>query len=1227
MEVFMTNIVYGTSPHKLKLELASILHAPPFHILPAPPINFEVYLFPRTKRSSQWQSGALTLPSAEVGNLFLQLYGGPQPQRFLTLGTIRVRFQLSRREPRRDVLERIRRQPFEDPRISQAREREAEELQSLEAQVCTIQFGWECRDKVYSIEWEKSCAAVLHFVEERREFRVKVRGVGLENTRIIAIRASQIAWVSAAVHPPSGIPTIFFSLSNPPAFETEQALSDFTNILAAVLERSSTPCRRRWSAFDESHEPVAPYTSLALRLECRSLGDLDTFRKLARAAQVRPDNFAYHIDRRGLFAQNVRDEYALWAARQPWTVAFQVEALLRSWLLDFREALRLCQPIEKLTRQKGREYTAALLRDFAAYAKALYWYGEDRARSEEGRTLPAEASLEDPVALFNRVRAKFVYKPMPTALETADATAPFHCLRVTVTPTTMILEGPFPERSNRVMRTYFRSQDCFLRVSFQDEDRLQLRFDREVDSRDFVSRRVKRILLDGLTMAGAHFDFLAYSQSALKEHAVWFVKPFKHVGSDGYTRIVDAATIIDSLGTFRNLPFDPKLIYCPARYAARISQAFTATDASIAVDVGQIIAGRDITSASGTYIFTDGVGTISPQLAKEIWRALQEKRGRGRRDRTYPRAYQVRFQGSKGMLSVDHTLSGRSILLRPSMIKFESPSSLTIEIARAFDKPGDYYLNRPLIMLLEGLGVPYEIFQSLQDDAVRDVQDSVNSLERSARLLEGHGLGASFRLTSAMLGLHKLGVGPLHGDRFWEQLMDFSINHVLRELKHHARIPVPDSWTLVGVADVHGYLKEGEIFACVDSPNHTGLIYLEGRTLVSRSPIIHPGDVQIVHAIGRPPPGSPFEHESLRNTVVFSIKGELLAVSFARPLPSCLGGGDLDGDVYNVTTVPELLPPLTYHAASYEPAPKKFVDHESTMADVADFVAEYITSDTLGIIARTWLIIADQSTQSIFDPDCIKLAALHSLAVDYPKSGNPVPTTDIPRLHLKSRPDWNAPETFTGRSDSYYESVRAIGKLYRSIDLPALRQVDRVARKQSRHMRGEEESVAAVLAQFRSDEPNEDHEDDDVYIAVRDRTGEFIDTSDYDDVTVTGIWELYNTYVSRLRAICADHTLSTSRSAMLTEEEAIVGTIVAKCSQRRKRKDLMSQMREQTAMLVNDVRDELEGEEDMPIKDSLRRAWIAFRLASMEEEYFGSRSFGWVAMGAIFDTIKEIEDD
>jgi RNA-dependent RNA polymerase len=58
-------------------------------------------------------------------------------------------------------------------------------------------------------------------------------------------------------------------------------------------------------------------------------------------------------------------------------------------------------------------------------------------------------------------------------------------------------------------------------------------------------------------------------------------------------------------------------------------------------------------------------------------------------------------------------------------------------------------------------------------------------------------------------------------------------------------------------------------------------------------------------------------------------------------------------------------------------------------------------SQVLGLVAINWLIIADQSNESVFDKDCMTLAQLHSDAVDYPKSSTPVPLDKIPRLKFK----------------------------------------------------------------------------------------------------------------------------------------------------------------------------------------------------------------------------------
>ena len=65
-------------------------------------------------------------------------------------------------------------------------------------------------------------------------------------------------------------------------------------------------------------------------------------------------------------------------------------------------------------------------------------------------------------------------------------------------------------------------------------------------------------------------------------------------------------------------------------------------------------------------------------------------------------------------------------------------------------------------------------------------------------------------------------------------------------------------------------------------------------------------------------------------------------------MASCLGGGDLDGDLYNLLpldTMPGFRPRSVNEPASYDPAPKRLLDRPSNMRDVADFVVEFISSD------------------------------------------------------------------------------------------------------------------------------------------------------------------------------------------------------------------------------------------------------------------------------------------
>ena len=149
---------------------------------------------------------------------------------------------------------------------------------------------------------------------------------------------------------------------------------------------------------------------------------------------------------------------------------------------------------------------------------------------------------------------------------------------------------------------------------------------------------------------------------------------------------------------------------------------------------------------------------------------------------------------------------------------------------------------------------------------------------------------------------------------------------------------------------------------------------------------------------------------------------------------------------------------------------------------------------------------------------------------------------------------------------------------------------------------------------------------DPVAEAIEDRVSELLQIQDSNLVMVQYIKQIFERYVLELQTICVANALSHKRSVPLTEEEAMVGTIVQKTSQQRKRKHMISRLREQTDILVRGVREELAGDEDTPSRAFLERAWLAWQLSILERKSFGGESFGWVALGAMFEAIKEIEE-
>jgi RNA-dependent RNA polymerase len=108
------------------------------------------------------------------------------------------------------------------------------------------------------------------------------------------------------------------------------------------------------------------------------------------------------------------------------------------------------------------------------------------------------------------------------------------------------------------------------------------------------------------------------------------------------------------------------------------------------------------------YCFTDGIGMISPEFAKEI-------------SKNSSSAFQIRFGGHKGVLAVNDYLKDFKILLRPSMCKFDCEhTSLEIVKSSSFSYG---CLNRQLIILLSYLGIPDKVFIDKQSAKIEECEN------------------------------------------------------------------------------------------------------------------------------------------------------------------------------------------------------------------------------------------------------------------------------------------------------------------------------------------------------------------------------------------------------------------------------------------------------------------------------------------------------------------------
>lgn len=789
--------------------------------------------------------------------------------------------------------------------------------------------------------------------------------------------------------------------------------------------------------------------------------------------------------------------------------------------------------------------------------------------------------------------------------------------RMSITPTGMFPGGPNLEPKNRVLREYHQYLNHFLRVSLVEEDGGDLRFESGVDGKYIYDGRFLPFLMPDsklLRIAGRNFTFLGFSQSSLRSHTAWFMAPVVT-----QKRTITVERVIELLGNFKDIKI-------PGKCAARIGQAFTDTVANIKIAEFMTAYKNDIVKigpGGKEYTFSDGCGTISPALIEMIW-----KKGDFTTE-PKPTVFQIRFRGAKGVVSLDSTQRDPVITLYNSMVKFDGLNNKTFEISRSFTKPLPFYLNRCIIKILEDRGVPVENFMNLQRQALATLRERTFTPDSAAYFLDYQNRCTQANIPFLIRELHSLG-WDYKEDNFLRKVVEFTMLSTLRDMKYRARIQVDKGFTLVGVLDETGYLREGEIYCPIQREDGKREAH-RGVVAICRNPALHPGDIQTVTAI-EVPYDSPLR--DLKNCVVFSQRG-------SRDLPSMLSGGDLDGDIYHIWWEPSMMPRFHAEPADFPSVQALNYEREVTQADIGKFFLDFMENDKLGVISIAHMVLADQEREGVRSPACLTCARMASQAVDFPKTGVPVKMSELPRTS-KIRPDFLAPgpgvqfidgnpnlvtdeyenefdydyldfepsqidfskveaadDPFrTGKDFLYYKSDKALGQLFREID-------------EEKFIKSWEDNAARFERG-----PN------DLLKKVQEYMVRGVDLSKMFD------WyefarELRISYESNIRDLSHNYAINRNNDA-LEEVEVFIGCIIGTESHRQSRvvRDSAEEMRGEVTRLVSHVAAVIRygTEGNAAVRDghydglTLERALACVQASfTAREDDEGGSSFGWLA--------------
>lgn len=433
-------------------------------------------------------------------------------------------------------------------------------------------------------------------------------------------------------------------------------------------------------------------------------------------------------------------------------------------------------------------------------------------------------------------------------------------------------------------------------------------------------------------------------------------------------------------------------------------------------------------TADGQLCFTDGCGLISRRLAQQVataWDATSTSQH-------VPSALQIRYHSAKGVLAVcpsaleERLLGHFDVALRPSQVKFDAPHSLEPEplevcsIAVALP----FFLNRQIIPCLAVGGVKDEAFLTLLDEQSAELHAARHDSKLALQLVRRYD-----RHQHAAIQLLEAGV-DIRSEPFVGALIGSIIDCALVDMCFRFRLPVAQAARFMGIVDESNTLQAGTVFFQTRDSKRT-LPPAGTRLAVGRDPSLHRG----TSAFFRCPPLclrnlrcescsmcwffrlSVLDPRQTKRAVVTSMV-TFFVIWDSRFVPT------LKHAPMEYVTPVAAAAPAAKAVASKVPLPADPVQPMQIDA-VSDFFLSYMQNSSVGMIADAHAAHADRSEQGVHDHRCLKLAELHSAAVDFAKSGKPVV---LPRmLQPRDYPSWMRGGVET---PTVYRSSSLLGQLY-----------------------------------------------------------------------------------------------------------------------------------------------------------------------------------------------------